>query len=801
MAANGINAVRTYTVPPVWLLDLARDIGLRIMVGLPWEQHVAFLDDRGQARDIERRVREGVRSIGGHPAILAFVIGNEIPAPIVRWHGGRRIERFLRRLYLAAKEEDPGALVTYVNFPSTEHLDLSFVDFVCFNVYLENRERFESYLARLQNVAGDRPLLMAEIGLDSARNGEETQAGVLDWQVRASFEAGCAGVFVFAWTDEWHRGGFEIEDWDFGLTDRQRRPKPALAVMRKAFAEVPFPGNAPWPSISVVVCSHNGAHTIADCCEGLSGLDYPAHEVIVVDDGSTDATAAIARRYGFRVISTENRGLSAARNTGLRAAGGEIVAYTDDDARPDSDWLKYLASTFVRTSHAAVGGPSAAPPDGTIAHCVANSPGGPTHVLLSDDVAEHIPGCNMAIRRQALLEIGGFDERFRVAGDDVDVCWRLQERGSTIGFNPAAMVWHHRRNSIRSYWRQQKGYGVAEALLERKWPERYNLYGHATWGGRVYGKGVALPIPWGRSRVYGGRWGTALFQSVYQPSPGLLSSLPLMPEWYLILLTLAVLSAGGVLWKPLLLALPLLVLAAVGSVVQAILSARRGAISRRGRIGLLLLIGGLHLAQPAARLRGRLRHGLTPWRQRSWGKLSWPWPTELALWREHRQPTESLVRALELGMRDRGVPVLPGGEFDRWDLEARVGMFGSARMVMAVEEHSGGRQLARCRVWPRVPGYLRVVIPLAAGVAAGAALDRAWVACSVVAAVACALIAMGLYQLAAATGGARASFWAMREEPESQRQSATRPEGVRLPESGATQVAVTAWRPASGGKR
>jgi hypothetical protein len=197
MAANGLNAVRTYTVPPRWLLDAAGRHGLRVMVGLPWEQHVAFLDDGERPRLIEERVRAGVRACAGHPAVLCYVIGNEIPAPIVRWYGRRRVERYLKRLYRAAKAEDPEALVTYVNYPSTEYLRLPFVDFVCFNVYLEERESFETYLARLHNVAGDKPVVMTEIGLDSRRHGEEAQARSLEWQIRATFASGCAGAFVF----------------------------------------------------------------------------------------------------------------------------------------------------------------------------------------------------------------------------------------------------------------------------------------------------------------------------------------------------------------------------------------------------------------------------------------------------------------------------------------------------------------------------------------------------------------------------------------------------------------------------
>src|SRR5207245_905156 len=132
------------------------------------------------------------------------------------------------------------------------------------------------------------------------------------------------------------------------------------------------------------------------------------------------------------------------------------------------------------------------PNDGWIADAVANAPGGPNPVLLSDSVAEHIPGCNMAFRKDALEAIGGFDPVFRTAGDDVDVCWRLRDRGGLIGYSPAAVVWHHRRKSIRKFWKQQVGYGKAEALLEHKWPARYNSVGQLSWRGRLYGKGVSL---------------------------------------------------------------------------------------------------------------------------------------------------------------------------------------------------------------------------------------------------------------------------------------------------------------------
>jgi GT2 family glycosyltransferase len=758
IATHGFNAVRTYTVPPRWLLDLAQEHGLHVMVWLPWEQHVTFLDQRGRARDIERRVREGVRTCAGHPALLGYAVGNEIPPGIVRWHGARRIERFITRLADAARDEDPGALVTYVNFPSTEYLDPAGLDLVCFNVYLASQDRLEAYLARLQNRAGDRPLLMGEIGFDSRRHGEETQGRVLEGQVRTAFATGCAGAFVFAWTDEWHRGGHDIDDWDFGLTRRDRKPKPALARVREAFRDLPLPGSRRWPSISVVVCSHNGAATIVDCLEGLQRLDYPDFEIIVINDGSTDATARIARSSGVRVISTPNHGLSAARNLGLMAARGEIVAYTDDDARPDPHWLTYLADTFLRTEHVGVGGPNIAPPgDGRIADCVANAPGGPVHVLLSDRVAEHIPGCNMAFRREALEAVGGFDPRFRTAGDDVDVCWRLQESGGTLGFHAGAMVWHHRRNSLRAYWRQQVGYGRAEALLEQKWPEKYNPAGHVAWAGRLYGKGLAETLGWRTGRIYHGVWGSALFQRMYDSAPGTLESLPLMPEWYLFVLVLAALGALGSVWAPLRLVWPLLAAAAVLPVLQAARAALRAQFSsapatHADRARLVALTAALHLIQPAARLVGRLRHGLTPWRYASEARFELPLARRLRVWSETWLAPEEWLRTAEGGLRTAGRRVARGSAWDHWDLEVSGGLLGGARLRMAVEEHGAGRQLIWFKAWPRWSALTALALALLALLAIMAAAEHAWIPALVLATGSIALLAGALYESGRALG-------------------------------------------------
>ena len=761
MAAHGINAVRTYTVPPRWLLDTAQGHGLRVLAGLPVERYIGYLADRTKrGPDVAELVRAGVARCAEHPALLGYAIGNEIPAAVARWNGARRVERYLERLVRAAKEVDPAGLVTYANYPSTEYLDLSFVDFLSFNVFLESPDRLAAYLARLQTLSGDRPLVMGELGLDALRHGDDRQAEVLDWQVRTAFAAGCAGAFVYSWTDDWHRGGEDVYDWGFGLTRRDRTPKPALAAVRRAFAATPFPEDADWPRISVVVCTYNGSRTLRECLAGLRDLDYPDYEVIVIDDGSTDGSAAIARQFPCRLVSTENRGLSRARNSGLELATGSIVAYIDDDAYPDPHWLRHLATAFRHSTHAGMGGPNLPPPgDGWIAECVASAPGNPVHILVSDHEAEHVPGCNMAFRKAALEAIGGFDPQFRVAGDDVDLCWRLTDAGFTLGFSPAAVVWHHRRNSLRAFWRQQRGYGRAEGMLQRKWPERHDADGHVAWAGRIYGRGIVRALTWGRGRVYHGVWGTAPFQSLYEPATGLWGALGQTPVLYLIIATLGLLSLLGLDWEPLLAALVPLG-AAVALVVAQAWHGARGATfitPSAGRWDALrrrAIIGALHVAQPVGRLLSRLGYALK--HQQPWGsaRVADLRPVALAVWTEAwRDPTERL-REVETALRAEGGIVRRGGDFDRWDLEVRWSGFGSGRVLMAVEEHGGGHQLVRVRAWPACALRGPLLLLLFGGLAAGAVEEGALVAAVVLAGVAA---FFSLRTLAAVAAGAAAA--------------------------------------------
>src|SRR5215472_6404741 len=347
MREAGINAVLTYTVPPLSLLDQAEEHDIRVIVNTPWMEYACFLEGRRSQREVREDVRRGVAACQRHPAVLMYGVAKEIPPAIVRWHGARKVESFLRDLCEVAREVDPDALVTYTNFPTTEYLELPFVDVFTFNVYLHERRDFCKYLSRLQHLAGELPFVLTEFGMCSFRHGRDGQAAFVDWQIEEIFDHGAAGGVAFGWTDPFYQDGCLVDEWGFGLVDAERRPKPSYwAVKRRFDTATPFPPERRYPRVSVVVAAHDAGRTLGSCLESLTKLNYPDYEVVAVNDGSTDDTEEIIRRYPqFSAISTPNLGVSAARNLGLRAATGEIVAYIDSDADADPDWLTYLVAT------------------------------------------------------------------------------------------------------------------------------------------------------------------------------------------------------------------------------------------------------------------------------------------------------------------------------------------------------------------------------------------------------------------------------------------------------------------------
>lgn len=566
MKRLGANVIRLYVPPPPWMVEEAQKAGLRLMLGIPWPFHMAFLDSAEMMREIREAIRKTVldtRQFG--ETIAAYSIGNEVRSDIVRWHGPRAVSRFLAELRDLGKQIDPDALFTYSNYPSAEYLDLSFLDFISFNVYLHREEDFRRYLTHLMGQAGDLPLVLSETGMDTIREGEEHQAELLSWQSRAAFELGLSGFIVFAFTDEWHTGGVEITDWAFGLTRRDRSPKLAFDALAKVFSEnLPCPLPAA-PKATVVVAAYNAASTLGECLSSLRELNYPDYETIVVDDGSTDSTSEIANRDGVRTIRVEHKGLAAARNAGVDAASGEVVAFIDADARADRDWLYHLVETIKRRDAAAAAGPNFAPdPQSARAAAMAAAPGLPREVRASDDRLAQLCGCNMAITKAALLKIGGFDPMFTAAGDDVDLSWRLAATKETLAYAPGAVVIHERRATLAGYLRQQRGYGIGEGLLFRKYPlrgvDQDGMYAGASSIGAILGGG----------RVYYGEFGRGLFQTVYSAGNSY-ADLPLTIQWIGLSLILLILGSVN----------RLLGILGAGGIALSILAAALGATSVR----------------------------------------------------------------------------------------------------------------------------------------------------------------------------------------------------------------------------
>ncbi len=686
----GFNVIRTYDPPSAALLDACAEHGLRLMVGVPWTQHADFYADTQLQTEAEHAVRLTARSLRDHPLVIAILIGNEIEKTLVRWIGPDRVRSFLERLIAIVHEEAPLLSAGYSNYPSTEYLLPRNADFVAFNIFLEDRQQFRRYLQRLQIQAGDKPLLITEFGLDSLRAGESAQAEALDWQRQEARAAHIAGSFTFSFTDEWHRGGEDIQDWAFGLVMRDRQEKVVCQMLRNELGDealmAEFPSEQSKPlRMSVVVCTFNGSATLAACLRGLAQQNYPDYEVLLIDDGSTDAIPQIAAEFPqVRYYRQTHAGLSAARNLGCEQATGEIIAYTDDDCIPDEDWLRELSHAFTGPENqktVAAGGPNIPPPPRNETEaCVGVSPGAPAHVLLNDGDAEHLPGCNLAIRKSALVAVGGFHPVFTTAGDDVDICWRLLQAGGRLRFRATAVVWHHRRFSLKAYIRQQMGYGRAEALLMKHYPERFALGGGARWQGIIY-RAASQQHALEHGSIHYGSFGLAPFQGIYENgnAPAGLASWATGVLW---LATAAVFLMLGLVHGAIAL-LGLGMFMVTGGCAwrhsgAAYVSLRRPARSQRFLLAILCLV------QPIVRQWARL-HAMR--RLRAWpgGRFQWrrksesqatprnAWDKTRSYWSSSTADRSDLLNRLAILAEENGIHVYPEPDTSSWDLRLQSG--------------------------------------------------------------------------------------------------------------------------------
>ncbi|HUZ21096.1 MAG TPA: glycosyltransferase [Acidimicrobiales bacterium] len=268
-------------------------------------------------------------------------------------------------------------------------------------------------------------------------------------------------------------------------------PRPPLG------AETP-----PRPRCSVVVCTLNGGRRLATVLDALRRQTVAAElQLVVVDDGSSDDSAALAEAHGAEVVRhPANRGLAAARNTGVAASRAPVVAFLDDDCEPEPEWAGRLLAAFADAGPGVVGvgGPAVVAGRGRylVGYLERNNPLEPLELDLATSTAPgyrflrylrrgatpapggvravySLVGANMGFRLDALVAVGGFDERFRFGAEELDACLRLRDRfgPGALFFEPSAVVRHHFDTRPAALLRRHRAYGVGVARLRRKRPE------------------------------------------------------------------------------------------------------------------------------------------------------------------------------------------------------------------------------------------------------------------------------------------------------------------------------------------
>ena len=229
------------------------------------------------------------------------------------------------------------------------------------------------------------------------------------------------------------------------------------------------PSEGALPSFSVVIPTYNRPACLRQCLEAVADLEYPRrlYEVIVVDDGGDlplkEVVGSTIQGLDVTLLRQTNRGPAAARNLGCSRAGGRFIAFTDDDCRPDPNWLRALAEQFAKT------------PDDMLGGRVVNALAGNPYATASQHLLSYLygyyedrrDGCrfftsnNLSVPAKRFRNIGGFDAAYlRAAGEDRELCdrWQWLELGMT--YAPRAVVYHAHDLNLASYLHQHIRYGM-----------------------------------------------------------------------------------------------------------------------------------------------------------------------------------------------------------------------------------------------------------------------------------------------------------------------------------------------------
>ncbi len=260
------------------------------------------------------------------------------------------------------------------------------------------------------------------------------------------------------------------------------------------------------PRLSVVLPVLNGAATIGKSLAALTAQAGPDVEIIVVDNGSTDATREIVGRFDVRLLDQPKRGPSAARNLGLEASRGSIIVHVDADIVPTSRWLRAIVQPFDDPAVVLVGGRTLSyPPSNAAERYAAQSGRFEPENNVQREPFPFAPSQNLAVRRAAAVAAGGWAEEMAY-GEDIDFCHRVltAHAGSRIVFAPRAIAFHHERTTDAGLRRQAWTYGRGVAHIYRRYPDvvRWDLQKTLRVGVVLIERGLA-PLTLGVGRALG----------------------------------------------------------------------------------------------------------------------------------------------------------------------------------------------------------------------------------------------------------------------------------------------------------
>jgi len=225
--------------------------------------------------------------------------------------------------------------------------------------------------------------------------------------------------------------------------------------------------------ISVIVPAYNAEASIGDCVRALQhqSLASDKYEIIVVDDGSTDATLNLARQLGVSVISQPRQYKSAARNAGAASARGDLLLFTDSDCAPNPDWIEAMSAPFANSDVVGVKGAYRTRQHELIARFVQMESEDKYDRMSKEMQIDFIDTYSAAYRRDIFLLNGGFDSRLHGV-EDQDLSFRLAHKGYRLVFVPSAIVYHRHKTTVQGYFRRKFDIGYWKAILTTWYPDK-----------------------------------------------------------------------------------------------------------------------------------------------------------------------------------------------------------------------------------------------------------------------------------------------------------------------------------------